>query len=252
MDNLGEGYRYVNMILNKGQKSGYVSPAVFIDALRAAHEELYVEARSYYQQTSQLTDDAKAVIATIGDAGNGFPLVASASGMIAFPDDYRYYASMSYLKTVSGDQCGDGPKRTKIPVELLTEASWNTRIDSVLKGPEEKYPIACIRNNAFQLAPTKTNWRYSLTYWKDVDSPYFDYVLSGGAIVYLPPGSVHDGTNPDPSISSGDASRSIDIVWPEPSRFYNKVLRLLSANKRAEMPYQEGAIEMQKQQKEWL
>lgn len=249
MDTLGEGYDYVNMVLNKGQKSGFISVPDFNAAMRAAHRELFTDARSHYEKTSTLSDDARAVIATKGDAGDANPLMSDATGLIDFPSDYKYYASMSWKKVVNAPGCN--PVITYKAVEKLTEASWNTRITSELKGPEDNYPICCVRNNKIQVAPAVNNRRYSLTYWKDVAEPNFDYILVEGAVTYLAPGEVHDGTNPDPALVSGTASGSVEFVWPEPSRFWNKVLRILSANKRSETAYQEGAVELGKQEKQW-
>lgn len=247
MENLGDIFKFINLELNKGQKSGIVTPVNFTTACRAGTLELYVEARSFYEENSTITDDSRAFVKTIGDSINNTPLIANASGVIDLPEDYRYFSSLSWLKTISKPGCA--VERKHIPVEWLTDDEWSVRVNSVLKGPSNRFPICTIQNGKLLTAPIKS--RYSLTYWKEPEMPFFDYIITNGAIVYLPPGAVHDGTNPDPAMVAGTPSRSVEPEWKELKRFSDKVLRVLSASKRAEQIYQEASIEMAKQQQQW-
>lgn len=247
MENLGDIYDYVNLALNKAQRSGFVSARQFNTALKAANLELFVDARSFYQETSQLSDDAQAVIKTVGDSVNPTPLLVNTSGVVDFPNDYRYFSSMSWKKVVNAPGCE--PDISYVPVEFLTDAQWNARLDSALKRGTTRHPIMTVRNGKIIVSPVGN--RYVLTYWRDPIVPFYDYILSNGSYSYLVPGASHDGTNPDPGISSGDSSRSVEPEWPDLKRFADKVLRILAGNKRANQVYQEALIEMQKQQQQW-
>lgn len=248
MNNLGDVVDYVSFILNKDQKGGRLNPSRIRTVIKAVNIEYLNDIRAQYENNSVISDDTRVVINTKGDAVIPTPLMTDVNGFVSLPDDYRHFSSLDYLKTVSGD-CDNKPTRINVPVEMLTDSEFQTRMSSRLKGPSEKYPIGTIQNQRLHVLPAKKR-RLALTYWKNPSTPYFDYIVSNGSIVYLPPGEAHDGTNPE--AVSGTLSRSVEFDWVDLKRVADKMVRMMSVHKRAELPLQEGASETAKQANEWL
>ena len=78
----------------------------------------------------------------------------------------------------------------------------------------------------------------SLSYIRKPAIPFFDFIIVGGAQVYLPPNQTHDGTNP--TATAGTPSRSVesdflDSMEPE---IVNRLLRFMGVPKEAQLQIQ--------------
>ncbi len=203
--------------LNKDQFGNVIKPSRYNDAAKYASLELFkrrfgvpeiVGNVNGWQTVQKVTDDMTPFIVTMGEDGNSY-LSIDSNGYASLPSNYHAYSSLLFPKFNNADS---KYTETSIEVTTVTDEIFNRRLESVRKAPTSKKPIATMRNGKIRFAP-KDLKRARLTYLKVPATPNFDFNISSGQAVYLPPGSTHDGTNPD--FSSGDASTSVEFEWPE-------------------------------------
>lgn len=245
MNTLEEVYEYVNVGLNKAQKSGYVSPDEFTIALKAVNRRMFNALRALYEETQSISDDMRVVVKTMGTPDDA-PMVFNALGYASLPSDYEGYVSSSHYTTVGTDCDGEVIKKW-VPIEILNSNEFDHRVNSKLLEPDSSCPISVIENNKYRVYPKIKKARF--VYFRTPAEPFFDYIVTSGAIVYLPPGGVHDGTG---ELVNGSASRSVEMDWTNYQACADVILRVLSVMKRAEVPLQEAMALEQNSIAQWL
>ena len=203
--------------LNKDQFGNIIKPSRYNDAAKYANLELFklrfgvpeiVGNVNGWQTVQKITDDMVPFIVTTGEDGVALTVIDS-NGYASLPSDFHAYSSLVFPKLTNATT---GYTEETIEVATVTDEVFNRRIASLRKQPGERNPIATMRNGKIRFQP-KDLQRARLTYLKVPAEPNFDFNISSGQAVYLPPGSTHDGTNPD--FSSGAASTSVEFEWPD-------------------------------------
>jgi len=166
--------------LGKDQFGGYITPDDYNAAIRYVNVEQMNDLLKVFEEKREITDDLLPFVKTIGDS-DSVPLYQDSYGYVTIPYDYWYYIR-SYF------------------------ADFGYRIGTEILKPTIKHPIAAIQNGKWWVLP-KANLPVVFTYLRTPNQPNYDYYISDGDIIYLPPGS----TNP----STGQASTSVEFEWPE-------------------------------------
>jgi hypothetical protein len=224
--NLGELQGYLNAEARKDKSGGYLKPSVFNPLLDKANLELFREELEKYEANQMNSDAMRPFAVTLGDIDE--EMIPKTSGYYEIPEDYR---ALSSLRLVEASQVQNaickGVKLESRSVEVLNDDQFNVRRGSTLMKPTIKKPIATIQNNKFRVLPDNYT-HLGITYIRQPKKPFFDYtspVLDEPDIIYLPPGSFHDGTVKP----VGTPSDSVEIEWPEQmhDKFAEKCLYLL-------------------------
>ncbi len=224
--------------MGKDQLGGYFSPKERTNASIFVNSELFKSARKKYEK-NETSDDTRVIVKTLGDEDNQ-PLIIDSNGYGVLPDDYLKVSSVRWQKVTAGENhdCSDSStwlNKKWIMVEPLTDDQWSDRLQNTLKGPTSEDPTCTIQNNKLKVLPESIPY-VQFTYLRKPADPFFDYNIVNGVPVYLPPGSVHDGS----VLTAGTLSRSVEFEWTDGS-FDDIVLRLVqyfSIKNRAVMPLQ--------------
>lgn len=229
MKNLGELYDYLSVVLNKAQLSGNISPAEFNAVLPGANEAYYNEVRKLYEANAASEDNSRVVVKTRGD--EVYPPIVFTNGVCDLPTDYRSKSSLVYLKqtNIKDADCGDDEriKVKEVVVEWVPDNVWAERSQSKLTPPTLKYPIWTVQNNKMIIRPKKVKV-CRFTYFRTLNTPFYDYTVVNYANVFLPTTGTHDGS----VLTGGTPSRTVEIEWNNYYKFGAHVLIALGVQKR--------------------
>lgn len=239
--NLGEFVKNLFYIANKDQSGSRLTPEDLNGGLfelcdtKIMNELLGIKS-PITQITSQVlveinqavTDKAKRFKVIMG-SGVSVPLQVQ-NGIAQIPTDYLYPSSLSY---------SDGSKiRT---IEVLNDASFESRISNPLIFPRVKYPIANFQNAFIRVIPLFIN-RINFIYYRKPITAYFDYYISETiGIQYLLPNTTHtllaDEVAPNhPTVPplGTFTSLSVELDFNEDMHpnYLNKMLELVMTNLR--------------------
>lgn len=162
---IGQMHDFINLLKNQGQ-GGYHSPEEIDRALNSGSSDKFGEEKQEFERTQKISGDLanfKKVASVVISAGYG-PL----------PADYDY---------ATGATTNAG-----LPIDIVPESEWPTRLNDPVAPPIATYPIMAIRDQ-IQVEPTLTPIKlYYLRQPVDVEYVYSD---SGGDITPNPGASTN-------------------------------------------------------------
>ena len=221
--------KLVETIAAKSNLSGYLSPEDFNHLIRKCSMDRFNALYKVYEETQKVSDDLRPFVITDPDHRT-----IGSDNYTDLPSDYIHLSSVKVYK-VTNVEGSCVPSEHSRPAEVLTDDQWNYRTSSTLKTPSERHPISTIENNKLKVLPSQFGF-CRLSYIRKPADPVYDFNLSATAgAQYLPPGSTHDGTNPN--FSSGDASTSVELDWPEQAQWdvAARLLKQLGVSVRSEL-----------------
>jgi hypothetical protein len=231
-DKLIKAVRYQ---LNVAQISGRVTANEFNIAVDLVVTSLFNDLLKQMEKDQEVSDDLRPFVVTLG-SGTLPPLTVT-DGQAEVPADYErlVVSSRKYAKPSAG--CGSKPVIKSAIVTFYATSKYYWRISNALFKPTEKRPIFTHENQVFSVYPPSIN-SMSLSYIRKPAIPFFDFIIDNGAQVYLPPGQIHNGSNP--TAASGTPSRSVesDFLESMEPELVNRLVRLMSIPKEAQLQIQ--------------
>lgn len=213
---LGSIFANVAKLLGKDHTGGFFSPPEMTECAKYVNKQMFSKKLKDYE-SGRVSDDTRIIVKTLGDSINA-PLMIDANGYGDLPDDYEAKSTVRWCQATAQDpiDCDDPTtwvnKEWKM-VESVTDDQLSDRRSNTLKAPSLRYPIHTIQNNKLLVLPESIPY-VQFTYLRAPVDPKYDFIMgTDDTYSYLPPGSLHDGTNPD--YASGVASTSVEFEWPE-------------------------------------
>lgn len=213
---LGSIFANVAKFLGKDHTGGFFSPVEMTDCAKYVNKQMFSKKRKDYEE-GRVSDDVRIIVKTLGDSLNA-PLMVGTDGYADLPTDYEGMSTVRWCMVTAQDpiDCDDPTtwvNKSWRMVETVTDDQLSDRRESMLKAPTMKHPICTIQNNKLFVLPENIPY-VQFTYLRTPADPKYDFVIgTDDTYSYLPPGSLHDGTNPD--YASGAASTSVEFEWPE-------------------------------------
>ena len=206
MLNLGDIYTRVLEILNKDQYGAYVTPTNFNNTGAWVNINKMNQLLKVFEEKREISRDLQPFIVTNGSPD--YPAITLDSyGYGEYPSDYYYFARSSYMQYLN--HCGGFSTNARM-VQFIDQADFNYRISTELLAPTVDNPIAVDENGKFLVRPLGIQ-SVSFTYVRNPATPYFDYDLIDGVVVYLPPNEVHVNSSVFPV---GTPSLSAEFEYP--------------------------------------
>jgi len=186
--NLQEILDFINYVSNKEQSGKTFSPNQFNTLLPIVSTELFKQKYKHFEDTQEITDDLSAFKVWMGKDGV-MPLEIDSNGYALLPTDYFHYSSILYKQVTSNPDCSISIKNR--PVDILTDAQWDSRLSCPITQPSLKYPIANFQNNFIRFAPKNIGF-VDFVYLKEPIIPVYAYTIDSltDAVVYDPINSV--------------------------------------------------------------
>lgn len=201
MENIWDVYQYNLVRMNKHQSGRTITPEEFslvaatinytFFKVKVGLPETYRPGAPFapqeWQVSQKITDDCSHLLVWMG--GPDYPLMSiDKYGRANKPSDYFAFSSC-YYDYVNQSGCDD-QKSSFRSVEFILDAMWADRQQSVLKGPELKYPIAKWGSSFIQFLPKNLGFVH-FTYLREPATPVLAYTIDGNNdIVYDPANSV--------------------------------------------------------------
>jgi hypothetical protein len=206
--NLGYIIKFVDLIVNKDQSSGYMDPVQSTVALRAADVFYRNDLKKKYEKDQTVTDITRTIVRTLG-TGDYPVLVLDSDGFVDLPEDYDRLSSASIVVFESSGDCKVGPNTRRFPISVFDDEQFVQFYRFQLKKPTIKNPVGTIENNRFRVLPA-ASFPVLFTYWIRTPEVFYDWTESAnGSPVYLPPGSFHNGS----VLPDGTPSRSVEFPY---------------------------------------
>lgn len=188
-------YKWVNFVARKKQ-SGAISPDEFNLAiavivldyfkLKVGLPEEYQVGRPLprqaYQLTQKITDDVRHLVTT--------STINVSNSRFTLPNDYAAFSSLKYRYVTNQENCEDGAKAVKIPIEVVTDEEFASRQSSLLTPPTIRRPIANFDVSGIEVLPS-TITSVELTYLKFPATPIRQYTIVNDEDVYSSTGTVN-------------------------------------------------------------
>lgn len=199
---LDEIRQFVNFRLKKDYFGNALKPDDFNNVIKFVNIEYFCQkfgltaeyqkgsavARINFEDTLKITDDMRLFISN-GKNNNGAPFIINSAGFTDLPEDYLHRTSILYDYQTDPMQ--------QVPVELLTNAQWNTRLGRSIRKPTKKNPVANIIGSKIRFSPT------------DLKVVHIEYLRKPKEPFYA--------TNEDINTQSlvYDPDNSVQFEWPE-------------------------------------
>ena len=166
--------------------------------------------------SQKIEDDLRNCKVTMGNQSP--PLYVNKYGLADLPSDYVH---QSTLYTDYGD------------IEVLDDDSWSGRLRASLRKPTAENAICRFLNGQIEFAPKNLS-AVNFTYLRMPNTPFMDYDIVNDVEVYLDENSVHAN---DTVLSSGDASRTVQLEWSRQvhTDFINLMVGYASEHLREQM-----------------
>lgn len=218
MKNIWDIYQFVNFRLNKDQSGRVFTPEEFNMACGFADYELmklkYGLPEQYrpgmpipsqgWEITQEITDALSHLKVYMGGRSEA-QLFLDKDGYANFPENYLHYSSLAYVDYEY--KCGDEEQdEIRVPIEVIKDGDWDTRISDVLTKPTMEYPICRFNSGYMEFRPRKLG-SVDFTYLRKPNPAVLGYTIDANYnIVY----NEADSTQPD---------------WPE--QMYNEFAIIL-------------------------
>lgn len=206
--NVWEIYEFVNYRSNKDQSGRTYTPEQFNLGLKAIDIEFlklkyglpeeYTPGaplpRQAWEVAQKITDDLRALKVIMG--GRTKPLLSvDQYGYADIPSDYVHQSSLRYDTTVNSADCDAENEENSVPIEVLTDADFDARLNSEIKKPWSKYPFCRFNNDHIEFRP------------KNALFVVFSYIRMPRAAFMA---TTLDGNND----YIYDAANSLQLEWP--------------------------------------
>lgn len=184
--NIDETYRFVNFIANKKQY-GQIKPNDFNLLAPQAQMQAIMNAfgnpRTYqngrpipiigHTMTTKTQDNLKSLLVRDDNEGSGF---STTDNELAYPPDYLH---IDVLEKMNGK-----------PIDHLLTSEIGKRRKSLIKGPDETYPISAMYSDKIRIYPDLTD-DIVIVYVKIPATPKWAYIPEGTNPVYDSENSVN-------------------------------------------------------------
>jgi len=195
--------------------------------LRDVNIMLADEYRKVLDGSQNITDDVRPLIKTLGDSNNPALPISTVYGYGQLPEDYIRVVDGEFLQYYNVSCTVSAVNSRPIEILSLKDFRFRMRSGTGLYFPTLEEPIATIQNNQFLVRPLGIA-EIMFSYFRMPITPFYDYDIdvTSEQPVYLPPGALHDGTNPD--YPAGTPSLSKEYEWPDilESKIVNKLYEL--------------------------
>lgn len=200
--NIWDIYQFVNFRLNKEQSGRVFTPESFNLACKFADFELmklkYGLPEQYrpgspipsqgWEITQEITDALSHLKVYMGGKDTA-QLKINDSGEADIPSDYLHYSAIAYVDYVH-DCLTAEDEEERVPVEVVKDGDWDTRISDVLTKPTMQYPIARFNSGYIEFRPRKLGG-VDFTYLRKPVPAVLGYTIDANYnIVYNPDESV--------------------------------------------------------------
>jgi len=221
--------------LNVAQVSGRVTANEFNIAVDHIVVSLFNDLLKTMEKDQEVSDDLRPFVVTLG-SGTLPPLTVT-DGQAEVPADYERLVVSARKYAKPSVECGSKPVIKSAIVTFYATSKYYYRISNALFKPTERRPIFTHENQKFSVYPPSIT-SMSLSYIRKPAIPFFDFIIVGGAQVYLPPNQTHDGTNP--TATAGTPSRSVesDFLESMEPEIVNRLLRFMGVPKEAQLQIQ--------------
>lgn len=182
-------YRVVQLLINKSQSGGYLSPDQFNRLLELAQID---EINNLYLNKAEDVTEIDELSPVISDP----TFINVVSGQATKPTDFLHYVTSRSYNFNEGYET---------PIEIIREIELGERMKSVIEQPSTDYPIIVEYSDYFTVYPASLNG-IRLTYIIDPPTPNWAFTLVNQRPVY-------------------DASNSTDVLLTNKS-FGNLVYRV--------------------------
>lgn len=188
--NIWDLYQYNLVRLNKDQSGRSITiPQFNLAAEVASYEyfklkvglpEQYRPGQPFpaqaWQVSQKISDDMQHLLTWMG--GPDAPqMVIDKYGISEVPSDYFAFSSCYYnFVEQSNTECTNGKEPKLKEVEFLADSQWSDRMDSVIVGPEKKFPIAKMGAGKIQFMPRGLK-AVDFTYLREPATPYLAYTI---------------------------------------------------------------------------
>lgn len=231
-------YKTVNFLANKHQSKA-ISPEEFNLALQLVNLEFFKEKyglpeeyrpgvhlpRQAWQMTQKITDDLSFLLLSAS-------ITIDADGMGTLPTNYVHHSSTAFKYVLNAEECGSGqqPGVCLVPIEVIMDDEWNTRLCDSIMEPTLRYPVMRFFGKTIEVAPKKLG-TIEMKYLALPQTPERRFTFTNDDDVY-------------------DANLSTQLQWPEQTHpdFISRILVYVGINIReydivnfAQLRKQQGA-----------
>ena len=232
---LDDVLQIVRQQLNVSQVSGRITVTQFNRALRHVIVSLHNDLVRKMEMDQEVSDDLRPFVVTLG-SGLVPPLTVT-NGQAELPEDYERLVVSHRKYAEPSAQCGTPQEIKTAIIRFYPTSKFYYRLSSTLFAPTRKRPIFTHENRLITVAPSDIT-SIGFSYIRKPAIPFYDFIITGGAQVYLPPGAIHNGTNP--AAVNGTPSRSVEIDFeagmiPE---IVNRLVAFMSVPKEAQLQIQ--------------
>jgi hypothetical protein len=203
MTNLNDIFNGVLAKMGKDAFGGVLTPSLFNTFIDYVNIEMLNDRLNVLELNQNVQEDLRPFNVVVGD-GTSTPLSVSPNqGYVTVepPQDFIRFVT-GRVATYYNKGCSTSVFRPRY-VEMLSNSDFRARLASSLLAPNVRRPVATIENDRILIAPAEVT-ALSMTYIRRPATPFFDYDVVDGVIVYLPPNTQH---------SNGDPSLSVELEW---------------------------------------
>lgn len=165
----------VEALVNKDQKTTYISAANFNRYAKAAQLDIINQQRMIFEAGTISSDDMSSL--KVKTQINVDP----DTGKFTTPTDYLYLSAM-YVNTYNVNKRGDVYPKTN-PIEVVSDNELGNRLSSMFETPTRQRPIAVEYDDEMQLYPYNVGV-IDLVYIKDPADPTWAFTVSGNVQIY--------------------------------------------------------------------
>lgn len=165
----------VEALVNKDQKTTYLSASRFNTYAKAAQLDIINEQRGVFEMGTPSSDNFSSL--KVKKQFN----VDTTTGRFTTPDDYLYFSAM-YVSTHNVNKRGEVFVKTN-PVELISDNELGNRLSSMFEPPTKQRPVAVKYDGEIAIFPKDTGI-IDLVYIKQPLPPIWGFTVSGNVQVY--------------------------------------------------------------------
>lgn len=178
--------------------------------------------RQAWEITQKITDDLRHLKVIMGGRNNPLLLVDK-FGYADVPSDYIHQSSLRWDQTVNSADCDLANEETHIPIDVLFDQDFDSRLYDAIRVPWTKYPFCRFNNNHIEFRP------------KNIQFVVFSYIRMPRAAFLV----VTLDSNQDYVY---DATNSLQLEWPRDMHtdVANKLYEWLSENLSNQMMLSEA------------
>jgi len=150
--------------------------------------------RQAWEITQKITDDLRHLKKIMG--GRDYPLlVIDKNGYANIPSDYVHQSALRWDQTLNAPDCVSENELNQIPIEVLTDADFDSRLWDAIRVPWTRYPFCKFNSDHIEFQP------------KNMQFAVFSYIR-------MPRAAFLSVTLDSDNNYVYDAANSLQLEWP--------------------------------------